>query len=513
MAAASTNEKFDAAVKVIQSLPKNGTFQPSHELMLRFYGFYKQATLGPCMVQRPGFWDVVGKAKWDAWNSLGTMPKTEAMSNYVEELKKIIEMMPQTPNVAAFIEKLGTFYELVDVDTSNLPKMNGDVINNNSKKSRPHDNDDDDDETTMSINHVNSIVEKHLNQTNPGLPSSDLMCVALMEEEARCLENVVLTNHHNTENGSTDSNHLHINENGDDMINSSEDEQKDDTDDVTSGENGHHDQNEIVQLISLPIKSKTAPSPEPDTAVKSDSEDDEFCDTSEQLQMPLLISAKTQSEHTDPPTGHNQNLTITTAQIHSNTNGHSVNNRVTFSSADQTISTPQHQAAMSDTILHREAITQQRGGGDQKINNRAQSSSSRSSGSNHDTQSTSSSRQSPEHTAGLNEPIVAGGGLPPHQPGGQLRYDVNEQITTALAQLQLDMNHVLTRLNTLETYALLQRQVLTEEAERERLRNHNVPSWWPFNQISGKTVLFIVVWPFVVHYIIKLLSKRRRPLR
>lgn len=42
----------------------SGPFQPSNDMMLRFYSFYKQATLGPCDIPRPGFWDAVGKAKW-----------------------------------------------------------------------------------------------------------------------------------------------------------------------------------------------------------------------------------------------------------------------------------------------------------------------------------------------------------------------------------------------------------------------------------------------------------------
>lgn len=40
-----------------------------------------QATAGSCRsakVPRPSFFDFVGKAKWDAWNSLGDMPQSEA---------------------------------------------------------------------------------------------------------------------------------------------------------------------------------------------------------------------------------------------------------------------------------------------------------------------------------------------------------------------------------------------------------------------------------------------------
>ena len=34
--------------------------QPSPQ----FYALYKQAKEGPCSIPKPGFWDVIGKAKW-----------------------------------------------------------------------------------------------------------------------------------------------------------------------------------------------------------------------------------------------------------------------------------------------------------------------------------------------------------------------------------------------------------------------------------------------------------------
>lgn len=67
----------------------SGAYQPSHDLKLRFYAYFKQATEGPCNASKPAFWDVVGKLKWEAWKKLGNMPKHEAMNNYVEELKKV----------------------------------------------------------------------------------------------------------------------------------------------------------------------------------------------------------------------------------------------------------------------------------------------------------------------------------------------------------------------------------------------------------------------------------------
>ncbi|XP_049882852.1 acyl-CoA-binding domain-containing protein 5 isoform X2 [Pectinophora gossypiella] len=99
----SLEEKFNAAVNVIRSLPKSGSYQPSNELMLRFYSYFKQATEGPCDKPKPGFWDVVNRAKWESWNKLGNMTRDEAMQAYVDELHKIVETMSYNSDVASFL--------------------------------------------------------------------------------------------------------------------------------------------------------------------------------------------------------------------------------------------------------------------------------------------------------------------------------------------------------------------------------------------------------------------------
>lgn len=67
----------------------SGSYQPSNSLMLDFYAYYKQATEGTERGSRPSFWDVINRAKWDAWNRLGDMPKEEAMQRYVDGLNKV----------------------------------------------------------------------------------------------------------------------------------------------------------------------------------------------------------------------------------------------------------------------------------------------------------------------------------------------------------------------------------------------------------------------------------------
>lgn len=57
--------------------------------LLRFYGLYKQATVGRCNVPKPGIFNMQGRAKWTAWNELGEMSKEAAMIAYVNALDEI----------------------------------------------------------------------------------------------------------------------------------------------------------------------------------------------------------------------------------------------------------------------------------------------------------------------------------------------------------------------------------------------------------------------------------------
>ena len=105
----SVEKQFETAVNIIRGLPKDGPYQPSNEMMLKFYAYYKQATEGPCHVVKPSFWDVIRRAKWDAWHKLGDMSSEQAMKSYVEDLKEIIETMSFSADVADFMSTLGPF--------------------------------------------------------------------------------------------------------------------------------------------------------------------------------------------------------------------------------------------------------------------------------------------------------------------------------------------------------------------------------------------------------------------
>uniref|UniRef100_A0A8C0IMH8 Acyl-CoA binding domain containing 4 n=1 Tax=Chelonoidis abingdonii TaxID=106734 RepID=A0A8C0IMH8_CHEAB len=79
--------KFQLALK----RRKDIVTEPLCAVMLRFYSYYKQATVGSCEIPRPGFWDPIGRYKWDAWNRLGKMSKEEAMAAYISEMKKVAQ--------------------------------------------------------------------------------------------------------------------------------------------------------------------------------------------------------------------------------------------------------------------------------------------------------------------------------------------------------------------------------------------------------------------------------------
>ncbi len=72
--------KFEEAARNSQSLPE----RPDNNTLLQLYALYKQASVGNVNVSRPGQFDFVGRAKWDAWEKLkGTTPE-QAMQSYID---------------------------------------------------------------------------------------------------------------------------------------------------------------------------------------------------------------------------------------------------------------------------------------------------------------------------------------------------------------------------------------------------------------------------------------------
>ncbi len=74
------SNRFQAAV----ANSRNISQRPDNATLLTLYALYKQATEGDVTGDKPGFGDLVGRAKWDAWNKLKDLPQEEAMQQYVD---------------------------------------------------------------------------------------------------------------------------------------------------------------------------------------------------------------------------------------------------------------------------------------------------------------------------------------------------------------------------------------------------------------------------------------------
>lgn len=72
--------QFDQAVADSKNLPE----RPDNMTLLKIYALFKQASAGDVEGKRPGFTDMVGRAKFDAWDALKGTSKEDAMKQYVD---------------------------------------------------------------------------------------------------------------------------------------------------------------------------------------------------------------------------------------------------------------------------------------------------------------------------------------------------------------------------------------------------------------------------------------------
>lgn len=63
---------------------KNLSERPDNATLLKIYALYKQGSLGDNTEKKPGFSEMVARAKWEAWNNLKGMPQDAAMQQYID---------------------------------------------------------------------------------------------------------------------------------------------------------------------------------------------------------------------------------------------------------------------------------------------------------------------------------------------------------------------------------------------------------------------------------------------
>ncbi|XP_029934968.1 acyl-CoA-binding domain-containing protein 5A isoform X2 [Myripristis murdjan] len=499
-----TELRFEAAVKVIKSLPPDGSFQPSNDMMLKFYSYYKQATVGPCNIPRPGFWDAVGKAKWDAWNSLGDMPKEEAMTAYVDEMKLILEGMPITDEVEELLRVLGPFYELVDEKkkitqisdlgvgfgtmlaakpsksvTKNIIRnleMNGTLesrparakskdkaleVRDTEEEEEEQEEDEEEEADEEEEDEEEEVVIKEVKKDKKAAASLPKKKGSARRNKMPLTNGKVANGVAHLTNGSHSKASLNSDDSQEGPVSSSEPQL-----------NGHHID---------PSGDVSAPN-----QLASDSDSEVYCDSVDQFGQDegsdhnrSMDDLDEEENHVPPALEEPQALHETQEELHGPPEG---------------IRCGGEDGDTSGTISQRQRLNANMPDGSLVRRGRGS--------------------RSPGLGSGALGPMQGGGDGDGERWGGAGTHGVslNEQIVVALARLQEDMQSVLERLHTLEALTATQARSVALSptyASPPVNKSSKKPTWWPFD-ISPSTLAFAVIWPFVVQWLIRLYLQRRR---
>lgn len=491
----SLEEKFDAAVKVIRTLPEDGPFQPSDSMLLMFYSYYKQATLGPCNIPRPlGFWDTREKVKWDAWNALGNMTREEAMKNYVEDIQLILETIPISNEVTDLVEILGNFYTEVESNdeedeehvAEKRPFVRPFAMHADELAKKPImqgygdlwddiQNPQEIDDSTFGRS-VESVESKGYRESCEYIHSEDEenedFCEVEYKEDQEMEEKggipnamLLMVEDKKWRSDTCGSN-----------CSSMEPSVSSFTNGTHSSLNSEVEEEELACSIEQSLQNNSymhlngylSDHIAAEKKIRStDSDNEEFCDSMEHLAVEECVSTSKAQSHGSRATS--MRLSELWFESHSSlncANNTSFLDRITATECKNTL--PKGRTGIPGPA------------GDSPLS--------------------------------LNSACccVSQSTCSPHNS----REIINEQIATALLRLQHDMDKVLHRLQTLEVLAASQAikpQSPSPEQHLPTVFKFNRPSWWPF-QSSPITVVFTVIWPMFAHWLVQfyLRSKRRK---
>jgi len=76
---ADLQQQFESAAADSKKLDE----RPDNDTLLKIYALYKQGSVGNVEGRRPGFTDLIGRAKYDAWAKLEGLSREEAMQQYI----------------------------------------------------------------------------------------------------------------------------------------------------------------------------------------------------------------------------------------------------------------------------------------------------------------------------------------------------------------------------------------------------------------------------------------------
>jgi len=79
------NSLFEQAVVASKSLAS----RPDNDTLLQLYALYKQGSSGDVSGDKPGFFDFVATAKYEAWEKIKGLSLDDAMQQYIDLVKKL----------------------------------------------------------------------------------------------------------------------------------------------------------------------------------------------------------------------------------------------------------------------------------------------------------------------------------------------------------------------------------------------------------------------------------------
>ena len=81
----SLKEQFEQAQADVKKL----TEDPGNSTKLKLYALFKQASAGDNAEKKPGFGDMVARAKWDAWAKLKGTKQDDAKQQYIDLISEL----------------------------------------------------------------------------------------------------------------------------------------------------------------------------------------------------------------------------------------------------------------------------------------------------------------------------------------------------------------------------------------------------------------------------------------
>ena len=76
---------FEQAAEDVKKLAQ----RPDNDTLLKLYALFKQGSEGDVSGPKPGFFDFVGTAKYEAWAKLKGTKADEAMQKYIDLVQKL----------------------------------------------------------------------------------------------------------------------------------------------------------------------------------------------------------------------------------------------------------------------------------------------------------------------------------------------------------------------------------------------------------------------------------------